>query len=1038
MVKVPKETYLKYEPIECLLNPPIDKTQALEKLYQVIVTTAATALDADACSAFLVNEDSREILQVAGTGHQEKWRGPIGRCAVSAKEVVYKPKKISDKLGMTAWIASTGQPFLARTEEDFYNHPHHRGDHDSEMELVGDKRIRTFLGVPIRGSQQDVIGVIKAERYTGTVHQDNIKNIPVFSENDEVCLSSIALAAGRCWSYLQLAMSGRSGPRDAVTAWTSDVISMAASAEPDLSSFANVIAKLMAVVASADSSSIFLLDRPTGSYLMQVGGYGYQKQGNLMRSYSIPTQRNSNSNQGLTTHIAMTGVEVYLPSYQKLTKHQAWRGQYDVPNFREKEDYCVAFLGIPLQVGGTTLGVLKLENNSKGKRPKVTDPFPDDVRRQVSILSQSIALCIVRLRTQTTERYADMERATELINDIMYAGGDLEGLAQRAIQGISELVNAEACALFVLEDDGSKLVQYPWGAYGYAKKMSKGERREYMFVDKNYIKNVPEKQSEKVGLTVWIAATEQKFVAKSNDELKAHLHHLGTYDQQNFDINEGQRCDSFIGVPLRVHKELVGILKIENKKDEEGRHIPFTPADEFVFDMLASSLANAVYLKSKRRRDNRTEFLKVATLKQVADTGLMWALGMKAGQAGLKNFDIKVPDLPDDSVVARTHYLGMCGTDIHSFGSNKKATFDLIEFHEVVGEVVWVGDAVAKQRIQSGDIVVPVVRRCQEWDMPKHGEPVCFNFRPCKEASRCGAYRHPDACPHGEYPHPLGREFVGYRSRGTGKCHGFGSQFWVDTPEWLVRVCNYNDFSGVKPEFPLDFLDRLVLVEPLAVVWKMKREIENVRAVRPFTDRMLTLGVGPIGWLATAVMRDMYPGLDTTAVDYVPTNREWIRRLRDDYRTSYKELDIETKWHPSLNAQNNRFDIVVEATGNPQDVITKAIEILAPNGVLVLLSVIGREGQPKVHLDSDALNAIVKKNAKIIGSVNESRDDFENAVSYLRGFHSKVASKLDPLINTLQLDPPTWSALKLITDIRNTLCKARTAGPKIVLKAPLR
>lgn len=1033
MPRVQTETYLKQEPIEYLLNPSENEKEAIEKLYQAIVTLAARVLKADACSAFLVDANSIKINQVAGTGHQERFRGPTGSKAVPTAEVLQKPSK---KLGMTAWIVSTGRPFLARTEMEFYNHPHHRGDHDSEMGLDGDKRIRTFLGVPIRGSQQDVIGVIKAERYTG-------KDVSAFSDKDEVCLSSFAVAAGRCLDYLRLSLSGERGPRDAVTAWTSDVISMAASAEPDLSSFADVVAELMTAVASADSSSIFLLDEPTdeptGRYLMQVGGCGYQREGNLIRSYRMPEPGDERPKQGLTTYIAVTGEEVYLKSNEELKKHKAWRGQYDTENFKEDNDYCVAFFGIPLQVGGTTLGILKLENSKKGKRPDDKDPFSDDVRRQVGILSQAIALCIFRLRTQASERYAEIGRATQAINEIMHTGGTLEQIVERAINQISKLLNAKACALFILEEGEKKLVQYPWGAYGYANLILEGQQREYDFVSRDQITATPKDEKEKSGLTVWIAAMGRKVIAKSNEELKNHPHHLGTYDKDNF--KTGQRCDSFMGVPLRVHRTTVGVLKIENKKDEAGRSIPFTRADEFVFDMLASSLANAVYWMSERGKRKRGADNRDAFIEDVAGTDKMWALGLVAKESGLRGFEIDVPELPDDSVVVRTLNLGVCGTDIHAFGGDKTSKYNLVEFHEALGEVVWLGRAVRNNHyIQKGDIVVPVVRRCQTWDEPNSGSPVSFGFKQCIEASRCPAYRHPDACPNGEYPYKLDNNKVGYRSRGTGKCHGFGSQYWIDTPEWLVRVCSAEeaDIEGTTVEGTMsieDFINRVILVEPLAVVWKMKREIENVRAVRPFQDCMLTLGVGPIGWLATAVMKDMHPGLHMTAVDRVPSNRPWIKPLRGKYHTVYKKLEKDENWHSDLTPQDGRFDIVVEATGRPQDVIDKAIDILAPNGILVILSVVGDDEKSNVELKSEALNKIVKKNAKIIGSVNESREDFENAISYLRNFHSAVQSNLDPLITRIKLDPPEWEALENINEFKNTEPEARESGPKIVLQA---
>ncbi len=369
-------------------------------------------------------------------------------------------------------------------------------------------------------------------------------------------------------------------------------------------------------------------------------------------------------------------------------------------------------------------------------------------------------------------------------------------------------------------------------------------------------------------------------------------------------------------------------------------------------------------------------------------------------------------------------------------GGDAVGRFDLVELHEAVGEVAWIGESIDGERIHVGDIVVPVVRRCQEWDEPEPGQVgVDFSFRPCKEAHRCPAYRHPDVCPKGEYPHELpGGQKVGYRSRGTGKCHGFGSEFFIDTAEWLVPACSKDDIESGR--YAEEFLDRLILVEPLAVVWKMRREIEQVRRVRPLQDRMLTLGLGPIGYLATAVMCTMYPGLRTAAVDRVPSDRQWIKTIRDHYGTEYVRVNPDDCWHDDLRAKSGRFDIVVEATGSPSEVIAGAIDVLAPNGILVLLSVVGGEGKPTAKLTPDALNAVVKKNIRIIGSVNESRTDFENSIEFLKRFYSRLNSPLDALILRLELDPGTWRVIDRVKGVKAEAPWERRFGPKVVLAAP--
>jgi len=1026
------KAYLTTEPIEHFRNASLQWDASVKSLLQGIANFAHEALRADACSIFLRDPKKDIIRQVAGTGYQEKFVGKAPKSIVPPENVPARPAK-KQKLGLTSWIISTGLPFLAKSPEELRGHRHHRGDYDKVQMPGQELTLQTFLGVPIRGLQQEVRGMIKAER---CVKADT--PVEPFSEQDESTLSNIAVAAGRCLDYIKLSKEGK--PQDAVTAWVRDVILTTSTAEPDLPSFLNVVAEVMAAVAQAESCSVFLVDEER-KYLTQFGGCGYQATGTLIRSYRMPPRLldlkmrlDRKKCEGLTPYIAASGRLFYARTHEEMKGHPAWKGRFDEANFKGK-DLCTAFLGVPIQVGARTIGVLKIENNGEqGRGPQ--DPFPSGLRRQVNILVQDLALAILRLQDRDKRHYAVIETASETINGILRGGGELPDLVSRAIKDISEALHADACALFVKE--GDKLVQHPWGAHGYATPIPENETREYRWVPRDDIRDIPERTKDRVGLTVWIASTGTKFVARANAEITAHPHHIGKYDSESF--LEGLGCQSFMGVPLQVGEEVLGVLKTENKRDPVSKkYVAFSKEDELAFELLASSVANAIqHLQNPglhlrhRGEANRKSFVRSLPGCDV-DSPKMWALGLKKGKQGLRRFDVDIPLLPDDGVLVRTFSLGICGTDIQSFGGSKEGKFDLVEFHEALGEVVWTGRAVDEGTMSVGDIVVPVVRRCQEWDEPPPNAPVTFDFRPCKEASRCLSYRHPDVCPHGEYPYDLEGQKIGYRSRGTGKCHGFGSEFWLDTPEWLVRACT----SKERKQHGEEFLSRLILVEPLAVVWKMKRVMEQVRPVRPALDRMLTLGLGPIGYLATVLMRQTYPRLECTAVDCVPENMAWIANLCDRLEVRYKELSPGKPWHADLQSADTRFDIIVESTGKPQEIMGKAIKVLAPNGILVLLSVVGKQGKRSVDLKAEALNdAVVKKNGKIIGSVNESREVFENVIAFLKEFHFGRGSLLDRLIHRVPLDPGTWKAIDKVRALGRIPASARSHSPKIVLEAP--
>ena len=464
-------------------------------------------------------------------------------------------------------------------------------------------------------------------------------------------------------------------------------------------------------------------------------------------------------------------------------------------------------------------------------------------------------------------------------------------------------------------------------------------------------------------------------------------------------------------------------------------HIDLTVFDKNIVEKRDDYLADALpkmFLRSLRKRMwlfNREQFCMRINRKRQ----MMWALGLRADRRGLDFFDVKIPALPDDMLVLQTVSLGVCGTDILAFGGDAKPTFDLIGFHEAVGQVLWLGSEINKDGFAEGDLVIPMVRRCQTWNPPLLRSSIDvfdFAFETCKLASRCDNFRRPDACPIGEYKSHYKGQKIGYRSRGTGSCHGFGSEFFIDSPEWLVKAVPKNLIRN----YPIDFLRRLILVEPLAVVWKMKREIERVRPVRTFQDKMLTLGMGPIGYLATIVMHTMYPGLRCTAVDRMPTEKPWIASLQQDYapEIEYHRLDKEEDWSHDLGAK--RFDIIVEATGEPQKIIGNAIDALAPNGVLVLISVVGRTSKDPVAIKSSDFNKIVKKNGTIIGMINESRIDFENALFFLKSFHSRKRSPLDCLITSFRINRSVVARVAAVKNKRDDWDKRKVA-PKIVLSA---
>ena len=579
--------------IQCFFLRTLSPQLEQDKVLQYITEQLKTILQASACSIFIVDEGGKTATQRAGDGYQRDFIG-IGKCEVVSEDQVDDNRPLPEKpLGITGWILSSGKSFLARTAEEVFNHPHRLGTHDPAMSPDRQLHLQTFLGVPIRGLHGEIIGAIKAER-----RYDPSLTINAFSVEEQIVLETVARVTSRSLGYLETTRTRNVD--NATTAWARDVISEASVTEGDLDGFLSLVVNVVAAAMHADSCGIFLTD-PRKNTLTQRAGTGSQQTRYVIRSYLLPNKENIPENPkkkkervGLTAWIAATGKPFCARNFKELHDHPHHRGEYDRHNFIQGQEICGAFLGVPLQVAGDIVGTLKVENISHFGTSDSRE-FGKEARRRFDVLAQDIGLAIVRLQEHATDPYQVIINAQQTVFQILRGGQDVQTLVSTVVAKTKEVLKAGACALFLKE--GDMLIQPDWAADGYAKsEVSPGKRREYKLVKPDEIVENP-LPTQKVGLTVWIAVSREKFTARSNTELRLQPHHLGTFDLYNFDQSKGEQCESFMGVPLEVGDELIGVLKVESKKkitDGSEEYTYFSEQDELVFDLIAKSVAIAI------------------------------------------------------------------------------------------------------------------------------------------------------------------------------------------------------------------------------------------------------------------------------------------------------------------------------------------------------------------------------------------------------------------------------------------------------------
>ncbi|MGH7962629.1 MAG: glucose 1-dehydrogenase, partial [Candidatus Binatia bacterium] len=219
-----------------------------------------------------------------------------------------------------------------------------------------------------------------------------------------------------------------------------------------------------------------------------------------------------------------------------------------------------------------------------------------------------------------------------------------------------------------------------------------------------------------------------------------------------------------------------------------------------------------------------------------------------------------------------------------------------------------------------------------------------------------------------------------YFERGINLRHGFLTEYYVDDPEYIVKVP-----QGLKRVG--------VLLEPTTVVEKgIAQAYEIQRRLRVWRPRRAAvMGAGTIGLLATLVLRLRGLEVTTFALARKPNlNAELIEALGARYEST---TDI-----PLLAGakEYGPFDLIFEATGF-SPIVFESMQALGKNGVLVLSSVTG--GDRKIEVPADKINLeFVLGNKVMVGTVNANREYFEMGVRDLAQAEAAYPGWLERLL----------------------------------------
>jgi L-iditol 2-dehydrogenase len=264
---------------------------------------------------------------------------------------------------------------------------------------------------------------------------------------------------------------------------------------------------------------------------------------------------------------------------------------------------------------------------------------------------------------------------------------------------------------------------------------------------------------------------------------------------------------------------------------------------------------------------------------------------------------------PNDALI-KVHCIGVCGSDIHYYEHGKIGRYvvdsPIILGHELAGEVIQVGDQVTNVTVGDRVAVEPGVT--------------------CGRCNFCKSGRY-NLCP---------------------------DVVFMATPPvdgaWSEYIAIRSDFLFKLPE-DMSY-EEGALLEPLSVGFHAMRRGK----VGP-SDRMLILGLGPIGLLAIQAAK-LFGVTEIIASDVVPFRREMALKL--GAAAVINPLQDNISEQLSLLTGGDGIDVIIESSGNSQ-AISDTIRLVNRGGRIVYI------GLPTVDQIPMDMNLLIDSELDVYG-----------------------------------------------------------------------
>lgn len=348
----------------------------------------------------------------------------------------------------------------------------------------------------------------------------------------------------------------------------------------DLDTLAQRIVETCVNLSHASRGAIFLYNESCSELVMRAEKNHAPKL-RFIAGYEVDVTKKNEEKIGLTVFAFIRNTTLALNSVEQIKSHPAHLGKYTNKKYGNTD--CHSVLCIPLKTNnGEAIGILKLENTLD---QKVHLKFSETTKKCLELIADVATEAIINFKGQVSK----IEKSTDLILSNSLGSNSTGNLTERLRQismSFKEISNAGGVSIWLIE--GSKLVCKAAVGNNYQAL----EKKEYPLpphVDGGI----------SMGLTPWIAKTGETINIKTNEQIIAHPQYRGTYN--NVLYPDGQdRCESFIGTPLKIGEKIIGVIKADNRvQDDNHPEEYFTTEESQIFSYLA--VVTSIIVKSEQQ-----------------------------------------------------------------------------------------------------------------------------------------------------------------------------------------------------------------------------------------------------------------------------------------------------------------------------------------------------------------------------------------------------------------------------------------------------